>query len=224
MALPFAFTAVTTAHGSDLDNNFAAVGALGTIPGTVAEINAIVFTAGANTPTISAYANYLRFSFIAVGTNTAATTFRYGALAILNVYKDLAAGPTALAGGEIVIGNLVTLAYDLALNAGAGGFHLVSSMPASLVLDQIGSTRGQTLYRGATAWGALAPGTSLQIMMTQGTGLDPAWASLSTVFAAVSMSAGALFYNNSAGLLSALTIGSAGRVLTVSTAGLPAWV
>ena len=74
MALPFAFTSVTSAHGSDLDSNFAAVGALGVIPGTVAGTNALVFTAAANTPTISAYANYLRFSFVAAGSNTAATT------------------------------------------------------------------------------------------------------------------------------------------------------
>lgn len=251
MALPFAFTSVTVAHGSDLDNNFAAVGALGIVPGTVTGTNSIVFTAGANTPTISAYANYLRFAFVAAATNTTATTFRYGALGILNVYKDVGAGPTALSGGEIVSGNLITVAYDSALNSGAGGFHLLSQIPSSLALDAIGSTQGDILYRGSSSWSALTAGTSLQVLITQGSGANPAWsgisavmmgvssatnylfrmttgglsaAPISTVFAGVSTAAGVLFYNDSGGALAALSPGSAGAVLTVSTGGLPSWV
>ena len=44
------------------------------------------------------------------------------------------------------------------------------------VLDYIfGSTRGMTLYRGASAWAALAAGTSGLFLQTKGTGGDPAW-------------------------------------------------
>lgn len=44
------------------------------------------------------------------------------------------------------------------------------------ILDQITTTRGSVLYRGASAWAALAPGTSGHFLKTNGTGADPAWA------------------------------------------------
>ena len=40
----------------------------------------------------------------------------------------------------------------------------------------IGSTRGSILYRGATGWAALSPGTSGYFLQTQGAGANPAWA------------------------------------------------
>lgn len=46
------------------------------------------------------------------------------------------------------------------------------------ILDQISSTRGTVLYRGASAWAALAPGTSGQFLKTNGAGADPAWATV----------------------------------------------
>jgi hypothetical protein len=46
------------------------------------------------------------------------------------------------------------------------------------ILDHIlGATRGMTLYRGASAWAALAAGTAGQYLQTQGTGGDPLWVS-----------------------------------------------
>lgn len=127
MALPYLFANVTAATGPQLDADFAAVGALTVIPCTVAGTNSLTLTPAANTPTINVYANYLRLSGIAAATNTAATSARYGALGLLNVYKDTAAGPVALAGGEIVQNCAFTLIYDSALNSGAGGWHLVST-------------------------------------------------------------------------------------------------
>lgn len=44
------------------------------------------------------------------------------------------------------------------------------------VLDIIGSTRGNVLYRGASNWSALAPGTAGYLLTAQGAGADPAWA------------------------------------------------
>lgn len=47
---------------------------------------------------------------------------------------------------------------------------------ASSILDLIGSTRGSVLYRGASGWAALTPGTSGQFLKTNGAGADPTWA------------------------------------------------
>lgn len=43
------------------------------------------------------------------------------------------------------------------------------------LLDGISSTRGVVLYRGASAWAALSPGTSGYVLQTNGAGADPSW-------------------------------------------------
>lgn len=47
------------------------------------------------------------------------------------------------------------------------------------LLDAFSSSRGAILYRGASAWLALAPGTSGQFLKTQGAGADPVWSAVS---------------------------------------------
>lgn len=43
------------------------------------------------------------------------------------------------------------------------------------LLDIISSTRGSILYRGASGWAALAPGTAGQVLTSAGAGADPHW-------------------------------------------------
>lgn len=124
MTLPYIFANATTVTTPQLDANFAALGALTAIPCTVTGTNALTLTPLANTPTITAYADYLPLTGIAAATNTGATTAAATGLGSLNVYKDTSSGPAALTGSEIVSGNAFTLIYDSALNSGAGGFHL----------------------------------------------------------------------------------------------------
>lgn len=61
--------------------------------------------------------------------------------------------------------------------AGAG---VTEEVTASGVLDWIGSTRGQILYRGASTWQALAPGTAGYLLQTNGAGADPSWVASSS--------------------------------------------
>lgn len=49
---------------------------------------------------------------------------------------------------------------------------------SSAVLDGIGSTRGQIVYRGASAWSALPPGAAGHYLKGGGAGADPSWAIL----------------------------------------------
>lgn len=58
----------------------------------------------------------------------------------------------------------------------APSFDTVSS-----VLDAIGNTQGNLLYRGASGWQSLAVGTSGQVLATQGAGADPQWTSIAGV-------------------------------------------
>ena len=53
-------------------------------------------------------------------------------------------------------------------------------LTASQVLDLLGATQGDVLYRGASGWAVLAPGTSGQFLQTQGGSANPQWASASS--------------------------------------------
>jgi hypothetical protein len=127
MALPFTFAAQTAPQMSELDDNFAALGAMTAIPCSATGTNALVLTPNADTPIVSAYTDYMPFSCVVAAPNTGAATAAVGALAALPVYADTIAGPVALVGGEIVAGNLLILTYDSALAGGGGGFHIVQS-------------------------------------------------------------------------------------------------
>lgn len=51
-------------------------------------------------------------------------------------------------------------------------------LTASQVLDLIGSTRGSVVYRGASGWAALTPGTSGHVLKSNGAGADPSYAAV----------------------------------------------
>lgn len=61
------------------------------------------------------------------------------------------------------------------LGRNSGGAGVTEEVTATQVLDWLGATRGQILYRGASAWTVLAPGTAGQVLVTGGAGADPSW-------------------------------------------------
>lgn len=128
MPLPFTFAGLSTALMSDLDANFAALGAMTSIPCGISGTNALTLTPNANTPTIAVYTNYQQFVGVASAANTGLTTARVGGLSVLSIFKDRSGGPSVLSGGEIIAGNIIVLTFDSALSAGAGGFHLLAPL------------------------------------------------------------------------------------------------
>lgn len=77
-----------------------------------------------------------------------------------------------------------TAAQMLALATGdvyqGNGSNQAAAVTMSAAIDAaIGSTEGDILYRGASAWNVLAPGTSGQFLKTLGPAAIPAWASVS---------------------------------------------
>lgn len=124
MALPVTFAALTAATGAQLDQNYAAVGALTIIPCTITGTNTLVLTPLANTPAVSAYANYNVFSGIIAVTNTTAVTVNVNSIGAKSGYKDSSTGPAALAANNLYAGNYALFIYDSALNSNAGGFHI----------------------------------------------------------------------------------------------------
>lgn len=120
----FANLGVGPGTTSQLDANFTTLSNLVPVPCTATGTNALVLTSIAGAATISAYANYMQFTFVAPATNTGATTANVAALGALPIYADTLNGPVALVGGEIVQNCQVTLRYDSTLNGSSGGFHL----------------------------------------------------------------------------------------------------
>lgn len=126
MPLPFIFANLTTIPLSDLDANFAALGTFGVLRCAESGTNVISLALTGNTPTISAYSDYLMLAAVAAGTNTGPTTASLSGLGTLGVYKSTTAGAVQLSGGEIVAGNFFLLGYSSSLASGAGGFYLVN--------------------------------------------------------------------------------------------------
>jgi len=237
MAFSFIFAPATTATGAELDGVLNQASLLGTIPCTVVGQNALTLTPyttpTAGTPPL-ALQPLLRFSGVAVQTNSGAVVATIGTFPAFSVYKDSATGPVALTGNEIIAANTFTLTYDAALNGGAGGYHL-STSPAlaagtvtsvvagaglaggtitsagTLALGAIGAhlmlanatngsalpiatsisvyldnavanTQGAIITRNASVWAALAPGTSLSALLSQGTGANVAYGTVPTPY------------------------------------------
>jgi hypothetical protein len=134
----------------------------------------------------------------------------------------------------------------------SGGAATASGHSLSDILDYVlGSSRGSVVFRGASAWSVLGPGTSGQFLQTGGATADPAWASagsgsaisnnlvlanisgstaiasghtLSDVLDAVAGSArSAIIFRGGSGWTT-LAPGTAGQVLQTGTSGSdPSW-
>lgn len=61
-------------------------------------------------------------------------------------------------------------------NGGDIGQGVQISANVQEILNQLSTTRGAILFRGASAWQALAPGSAGQFLQTAGAGADPLWA------------------------------------------------
>lgn len=96
------------------------------------------------------------------------------------------------------------------------------------ILDQITVTQGYVLYRAAGGWAALPPGTTGQVLQTNGAGADPSWATsaggdIQVMLDTISSAQGTVLYRGAAAW-AALAPGTAGQFLKTNGAGAdPAW-
>lgn len=106
-------------------------------------------------------------------------------------------------------------------------------LSASQVLDLIGATQGDVLYRSASGWSVLAPGTSGQFLQTLGASANPQWAASSSNLPAtvVSGTSQAAAVNNSyiANNASLVTItlpstAAVGGVINIGGLGAGGWL
>lgn len=78
-----------------------------------------------------------------------------------------------------------TIQSNISGSTGASSANAISA-----VLDkQFGSAQGTVVYRGASAWAGLAPGTTGQFLKTLGAAADPAWSDVSQPVTSISKAA-----------------------------------
>ena len=85
---------------------------------------------------------------------------------------------TAALGANIVTNaKLATMAAQKVKARKTAGTGDPEDASASEVLDFLGATQGQILYRGASTWDPLATGSAGQVLMTNGASANPSWSS-----------------------------------------------
>lgn len=78
---------------------------------------------------------------------------------------------------DLAMGSLPNLtSYELLANPTGSVAQPVSSSLSSVIDGAIASAQGTILYRGASSWLGLAPGTSGHFLQTQGAAANPQWA------------------------------------------------
>ncbi len=95
------------------------------------------------------------------------------------------------------------------------GTNITSTTLTSVIDGAIGSTQGSILYRGASVWAALTPGTSGYFLKTQGASANPVWALPSGSGTVNSGTAGQLAYYATS--TNAVSGGQLGNVLGTAT-------
>jgi len=110
---------------------------------------------------------------------TTARAFTAGALCELRITNQGLLDKVAednLAAGSVTLAKLADVATDTVLGRTASGTGAVSALGATDVLDMLGSTQGNILYRNGSVWTVLAPGTAGQVLQSGGAAANPSWA------------------------------------------------
>lgn len=97
-----------------------------------------------------------------------------GTVTSITTANGITGGPITTSGTV----SLATIADSAVLGNISGATAPPTGTSVTLLLDHaLGATQGQLLYRGATSWAALSPGTAGQLLRSGGTGANPSWTS-----------------------------------------------
>ena len=139
---------------------------------------------------------------------------------------------TGLTGGTITSSGTVQLANAASLTIKSnitGGSAIPTDNSLSAIIDAaISSTQGAVLYRGASLWTALAPGTAGQVLQSGGSAANPSWVTLSSGSVALALTATGSSQGTALQLASQFnqltTVNSSTGVILATTIGLVQYV
>jgi hypothetical protein len=86
---------------------------------------------------------------------------------------------TTITDAAVTLAKMANLGNQLLIGRNSAGTGVPEALSASQVLDWISATQGSILYRNATGWVALAPGTDGNVLTTHSTGANPTWTAVS---------------------------------------------
>jgi hypothetical protein len=86
-----------------------------------------------------------------------------------------------IANNSVTNAMLATVATQIIKGRATAGTGNVEDLTITQILDFLSSTQGAVLYRGASAWAGLAPGTSGQYLTTNGAAANPSWTTAPSV-------------------------------------------
>ncbi len=133
MALPASFSNNTSPTGVQLDQNFAALGAMAVTHCTATGTNTITLSPLSNQPAVAAYTNQQIFDFQAAASSNGSVTVQVGSLSSLPLYLI---GGAQAGSGDITISTPYLIQYLSTLNTGGGGFQILSAVPSSAAVAQ----------------------------------------------------------------------------------------
>ena len=166
--------------------------------------------------TITSYYDGLLLSFTATVANNASPTLNVDGQGARYIAKD---GDQSLVANDMRAGQRVIVSYD----SSNSRFQMVSAGHGATAFADPMTTRGDIIYRDASAAARLAVGsTANSILRSDGT--DPQWRSMDSVLDGVTSTRGAILFRG-VSVWNGLTPASAsGRVLTSAGAGTdPSW-
>lgn len=191
---------------------------------TIATVSGTDTLTGSLTPALAAYATGNLFSFVAVATNTGATTINLNSLGAKSITKS---GTTALAAGDLVSGQVYLIEYD------GTRFQLINpssvSGVSSISFGSTGLTPSTTTSGAVTVAGTLAianggtgtTSTTFANLTTNVTGTLPI-ANGGTNSTATPTAGGVVYGTGSAQAVT--TAGTSGYFLKSNGASAPSWV
>lgn len=94
------------------------------------------------------------------------------------IYADATPSITAsIIDASVTLAKMANLVTQRLIGRNTAGTGVPESVTLAQVLDWITTTQGSIIYRNATTWVALTPGTNGQFLRTNGSGANPSWSS-----------------------------------------------